>query len=333
MSDIITDINQMNEETIPGTPVLPGQEGQHAAGHEALVAPTTYLMPHELPNLATLIQAWRGTMIYEENVRPEIRENIHGIIPITPLFSIFYAIVIVMIVRRAFRKVSIEHPGKLQNAAEALLGGLRRFFGDIMGPGSDRFIPYIGSLWLFIWINNVAVLVPGFKSPSSSVKTTFALGICTFCYVQYNAFKYSGFKGWIHHKLGSPTDVITWCLSPLFLFLELVGELVKPVSLSLRLFGNIFGEDKLLASFLGMGMMIAAAISGSPHPIIGLPLHLPFFFLVVLLSTIQATVFSLLAAIYIVLLLPHGDHDHEGDHGNYAANATPATAHEQPGTA
>jgi F-type H+-transporting ATPase subunit a len=91
------------------------------------------------------------------------------------------------------------------------------------------------------------------------------------------------------------------------------------VSLSLRLFGNIFGEDKLLASILGIGMLIVAAIAGTPHPPVGVPLHLPFFFLVVLLSTIQATVFSLLAAIYIVLFLPHDAHGHEETHGGTAA--------------
>jgi F-type H+-transporting ATPase subunit a len=327
MSDLMTEHNPMNEESIPLADLHQGDDAHMAtAGHESTGAPDSYLMPHEIPNVAMLIEAYTTKMQAHGTVRPHPSETINGVIPITPLFSIFYAIVIVMIVRWALRKPSIERPGKLQNAVEALLGGLRRFYGDIMGPGADRFIPFLGSLWLFIWINNVAVLIPGLKSPSSSVKTTFALGICTFFYVQFNAIKYSGFKGWLHHMLGSPTDTVTWCLSPLFFFLEIVGELVKPVSLSLRLFGNIFGEDKLLASFLGMGMMIVAAIAGTPHPIIGIPLHLPFFFLVVLLSTIQATVFSLLAAIYIVLLLPHGGHEHEGEHETHAIGAQLATA-------
>ena len=98
------------------------------------------------------------------------------------------------------------------------------------------------------------------KSPSSSFRTTIALGLCTFFYVQFNSIKHGGLKGWLHHLLGSPTDKVTWALSPLFLFLEVVGELVKPFSLSLRLFGNIFGEDKVLAIFLGLGMMLSAAI-------------------------------------------------------------------------
>lgn len=320
MSDATTALDHMDEAAIAVDDAHAGDQ-IHPVADQATVdthgapdahdAPAVYLMPHELPNVATLIEAYVTGMPPHAGVRAHPSSSIKGIVPITPLFSIFYAILIVLIVRRALRKVSIDRPGKLQNAVEAVMGGLRNFYGDIIGPGSDRFIPFLGSLWLFIWINNIAVLVPGLKSPSSSVKTTLALGICTFCYVQFNAIKYSGFKGWLHHMLGSPTDTVTWVLSPLFFFLEIVGELVKPISLSLRLFGNIFGEDKLLASFLGMGMMLVAAIAGTPHPIVGIPLHLPFFFLVVLLSTIQATVFSLLASIYIVLLLPHDDHDHE----------------------
>jgi len=240
-------------------------------------------------------------------------------------------------VRKALRHASVEKPGKLQNAVEALLGGLRNFFVGIMGPRGEKYVPYLGSLWLFIIINNLMALIPGFKAPTSSFKTTVALGLCTFFYVQYNAIKESGLGGWLYHLLGSPqfdwkNDVIgsafAIILMPLFFCLEVIGELVKPVSLSLRLFGNIFGEDKLLASFLGMGMMLVGAIFGTAHPPIGVPLQVIFYPLVVLTSTIQATVFALLASIYISLLLPHEHEEHapasgpevsDQDHGALAA--------------
>lgn len=317
-------------EAARGTGHAPGHgEATHGeAGHGA--TPDTYLMPHELPNLATMVEA---------AVNPHMSEVHHGQrahpsqgiplgggleFPINGLFVIFAALLIVLVVRRGLRRVSIERPGKLQNLLEALLGGLRNFFLSIMGPRGEKYIPYVGSLWLFIWINNLMVLIPGLKAPTSSFKVTFALGVTTFFYVQYNAIKESGFKGWVYHLLGSPTDTVTWLLCPLFLVLEVIGELVKPVSLSLRLFGNIFGEDKLLASFLGMGMMITAVLLGTPHPLIGVPLPVIFYPLVVLTSTIQATVFSLLASIYIVLLLPH-EHEHEHGEHEETGHAGPAT--------
>lgn len=304
-------------------PAKPGQEaGPVTEGHGKEAAPTHYLMPHELPNIATLIESAISPRMAElhRGERSHPSETFHvGPVPIAinPLFSIFYAILIVAVVRKGLRRASIEKPGKLQNATEAILGGLRNFFVGIMGPVGERYVPYLGSLWLFILVNNLAALIPGLKAPTSSFKTTVALGICTFFYVQFNAIKESGLRGWIYHLLGSPTDAITWVLSPLFFFLEVIGELVKPVSLSLRLFGNIFGEDKLLASFLGMGMMIVAAIFGTAHPLVGVPLPLIFYPLVVLTSTIQATVFSLLASIYIVLLLPHKEHGHEHEEANH----------------
>lgn len=306
---------------------------EHAAGaapvaHEAKVGAEheshTYEMPEELPNVATWIESVVHKKGHEGKEGPSDVFHIGRLpIPIDPLFSIFYALLIIWVIRKAMRNASVERPGKLQNAVEALLGGLRNFFIGIMGHVGEKHVPFVGSLWLFIWVNNLAGIVPGMKAPTSSFKMTFALGLCTFCYVQYHAIKAGGLKGWFYHLLGSPTDAVTWALAPLFLMLEVIGELVKPVSLSLRLFGNIFGEDKLLASFLGMGMLIVASIMGTAHPIIGVPLHVIFFPLVLLTSTIQATVFSLLASIYVVLLLPH-EHEEHGAEG-HQEHTGPAT--------
>jgi len=101
---------------------------------------------------------------------------------------------------------------------------------------------------------------------------------------------------------GSPGDVVTWCMVPLMFPLHVIGELAKPLSLSLRLFGNITGEDVLIAVFVGLGVSI---LSFSP---VGIPLQLPFYFLGLILSTVQALVFALLSTIYILLMLPHEEH-------------------------
>lgn len=273
---------------------------------------TSYLMPSEPPNASTFINALvNPKYVIAHGERPEPSEAIHigrFEFPINPLFSMFYALVIVIVVRKALRRASIHHPGRLQMFVETSLGGLHNFFFNAIGEDGRRFIPFLGSLFLFIWINNVAALVPGMKSPTSSLKTTGALAICAIVYARYHNIRTTGFKGYVYHLLGSPTDTVTWCMSPLFLMLELIGEVIKPLSLALRLFGNIFGEDKLLATFLGLGMMIMSVALKTPTPIIGVPLHLPFYFLVLLLSTIQAVVFSLLAGIYLMLMMPHAEH-------------------------
>jgi F-type H+-transporting ATPase subunit a len=297
----------------------PGHEA--AAEHGAHHAPTEYLMPNEIPNLATLIEAAGGKMEGHAGTRPHPSESWF----INPLFTLVLAGLFAAVIMRGLRRPNIEKPGFLQNIIEALLGGLRNFFTEVLGPGGAKFVPYVVSLFLFIWVNNLAGLVPFLKAPTSSFKTTVALGIITFCYVHFNAIKEGGLWNWFRHLLGEPL----W-MCPLMFPLHTIGELIKPVSLSLRLFGNIFGEDKLLAAFLGMGMLIVATVFNTPTPLLGVPLHLPFFFLALLTCTIQSLVFSLLAAVYIVLLLPHEHHDEEhadteagklvSDHGHAAVH-------------
>ena len=90
---------------------------------------------------------------------------------------------------------------------------------------------------------------------------------------------------------------------PLLLPIHVVGEIAKPASLALRLFGNITGEDILVAAFVGLGLMVLSGL----HSPVGLPLNVPFILLGILLSTIQALVFTLLSTIYILLMLPHAE--------------------------
>jgi len=98
-------------------------------------------------------------------------------------------------------------------------------------------------------------------------------------------------------------------LVPLNLPLHIIGELAKPLSLSLRLFGNISGEDMLLAIFVGLGISITAILH-PPAWMPGLPLQLPFIFLALLTSFVQALVFTLLSTIYFSLMTHHEEEEH-----------------------
>jgi F-type H+-transporting ATPase subunit a len=322
---------QVEHAAAPAAAVHAGQ-GEHAATTSAEShAAVAYELPHEVPNIVSLMEAsgFRPVVKLLEATAPKGAEAGHeagrpepiASFLVNPFFSILYVILIVWIVRKGLRNASVRSPGKLQNAVEALLGGLRDFYLGIMGEQGRPFVPYLATLFLFIWANNVAVLVPGLKSPDSSFQTTIALAIATFLYARYHNIKRLGWGGYFYHLIGSPEGAIMWCMAPLFLVLELIGEVIKPLSLGLRLFGNILGEDKLMAVFLGLGMMIVAVTFKTPTPWIGVPLHLPFFFLVILLSTIQAVVFTTLAAIYILLMLPH-----EHEHGNEKGGEEPSHA-------
>jgi F-type H+-transporting ATPase subunit a len=136
------------------------------------------------------------------------------------------------------------------------------------------------------------------------------LAICTFLYVQGIGIKENGPLGYLHHMAGSPRNAMEWGFSVLLFPLHVLGEFIKPLSLSLRLFGNIFGEDALIATMVVLGAGLFAGV----HIPFGLPLQFPFVFLAMLTSTIQALVFALLSTVYIALMLPHADHEEAHGH-------------------
>jgi F-type H+-transporting ATPase subunit a len=199
-------------------------------------------------------------------------------------------------------------PGGLQNGAEMLVEKLYDFVGGILGPvHGRRFFPLLGSLFVYIFAMNLFGILPLMDSPTSNLNVTFALGLTVFVYVQYIGIRSLGIVGYVDHMLGQPRNVTGWALAPLMLPIHVLGELAKPISLSCRLFGNIFGEDMLMVGFatLGIGML---AVVNSP---VGVPFHAIFFPLALLTSTLQAFVFTVLTTIYILLMLPHEDHGHE----------------------
>jgi len=216
-------------------------------------------------------------------------------------FASLILIALVGFVRWATRRHELI-PGPLQNLMEIVVENIDSFFGGILGEQGRPYIPYIGSLFLYIWAMNMSALVPGMKAPTTNLNTTVALGLTVFITVQYTGLKQLGIGGYFFHLAGRPQDLVGYVLAPLMLPLNLVLEVVlPPVSLSLRLFGNILGLDSLIGAMVVMGAAILGYF-GLPG---GVPLQLPFMILEILLGTVQALIFSLLASIYILGMLPH----------------------------
>jgi len=230
-----------------------------------------------------------------------------------PFFSALVILGLAVTARMASKNPTII-PGKLQNAVEFLVDSLDQFVCGVMGPIGRQFTPFIGTLFLYILSMNLIGLVPGMHSPTSSINTTVALAITVFFYVQYTGISQLGILGYLGHLAGSPTMpkgvgsfLILLISVPFNFVLHTIGEIIKPLSLSVRLFGNIFGEDALIGQMIVLGVL-ALSFMGSP---VGIPLQLPFYLLGILTSIIQAVVFSLLSVIYIFLMLPH---EAEGHH-------------------
>ncbi len=194
-------------------------------------------------------------------------------------------------------------PGKLQNSLELCVEGMFNFITTILGNDAKRYTPFLGTLFFYILINNLMGLIPGGHSATANISVTLSLSLMVFLYSQYTGISRLGFIGWLDHLAGQPRNIIGWVLIPLLLPIHIVGEIAKPASLALRLFGNTMGGDILVAAFVGLGILMTSAL----HFPIGLPVHVPFILLEILVSTIQAVVFTLLSTIYILLMLPHAE--------------------------
>lgn len=171
-------------------------------------------------------------------------------------------------------------PKKGQNVFEVIVDGLENFIVEITGPEGRAFVPFLATIFLFILISNLIGLMPGFFSPTASLNTTLALALCTFVYTHIIGIKYHGVK-YLKHFMGP-----VWWLAPLMFPIELIGHLARVMSLSVRLFGNIFGKETVLGFlFMLAGLYLAP---------------LPILFLGILVSFLQALVFMLLSTIYFV---------------------------------
>ncbi|MEP9410391.1 MAG: F0F1 ATP synthase subunit A [Candidatus Brocadia sp.] len=195
---------------------------------------------------------------------------------------IFLGIFFILATRR-LRKI----PGRLQAFLEIVVEGLENFTKSQMGRAAGPFIPFIGTLFIYIFAMNMLGQIPLFHSPTSNFNTTIALTLIVFFVTHYQGVKNNGVMGYLKHMAGKPI----W-LAPLVFPLHLMQEILsRPLSLSMRLFGNIMGEDTIIAIFVGLSPFLLGLIP--------IPMHLPMVFLALLGSTIQAMIFSLLASFYI----------------------------------
>lgn len=218
-------------------------------------------------------------------------------VPVTWLVITILAVLSFLATRRKDRV-----PKGLQNMMEWIVVALDGFTKNILGPEGGKYTPLIGTLFLFILTMNLIGLIPGLTSPTANINTTIALALYSFVAVQFFAIRENGLKGYLMHFVGEPL----W-LAPLMIPIHLIGELAKPLSLSIRLFGNIFGEDLVIAILI----LIVTKVLGNFLA----PLQFPMLLFAVFTSFVQTLVFSTLVATYISMVIEHEDHAHQVEGG------------------
>jgi F-type H+-transporting ATPase subunit a len=214
-------------------------------------------------------------------------------------FSIIGAAVLIICASMATQQYN-RVPRGIQNVFEWVVGLLRGMVhGFIPGAQGDRYLPYLGSLFLFIFTMNMLGVIPGFRSPTMTLSTTAAMGLTTIVMVQAYAIRDTGLGSYLKHFTAGTAFPLMLLMIPV----EIIGELAKPMSLSLRLFGNIFGEDNVIEQLMSLGGWI--------------PVQLPMLLLALFTSFLQAFIFTTLSTIYIASKVVHeGGHDEEHGHGD-----------------
>lgn len=224
-------------------------------------------------------------------LRPLGLDKIPNSLPIGPEMAetkhVFYSLIasailisFALLVRRKIRMV----PGTLQNVAETIIGGLENFVVGIMGDDGRKIFPVVLGIFLYILTCNFLGLVPGCDAPTANVNTNAGLAIFAFAY--YNGVGLWRWKlGYIKHFCGP-----FWWLIPLMLPLEIISHVARMLSLTLRLFGNIRGEEIVLVLFFNLA------------PIYG---TLPIYFLFMIAKLLQAFIFFMLTTIYLKGSMEH----------------------------
>lgn len=195
------------------------------------------------------------------------------------------------------RETAVVPDGKLtlRNFFETVLGAVFTMMSDMMGEeNAKRYFPLIAALALWILFSNFLGLVPGFFPATDNLNTSLAPALVVFVVYNLGGIREHGLIGHAKHFLGP-----VWYLAPLILLIELVGHAFRPISLGVRLTGNMTGDHMVLVAFGDL----AYDIMGVP---LGLPI--PFFALGVLVCTIQTLVFCLLSSVYIALAVAHEEH-------------------------
>lgn len=184
-------------------------------------------------------------------------------------------------------------PTGCQAFLEIVVETLYNFLADTLGKHAGRYVPLLGTFFLYIIMMNFWGLIPGLHSPTNTINTTLALALVTF--VVYN------FEGIRIKKLAYFKHFFDpLFMAPIMFPLHVIGELVRPASLSIRLFGNLTGEDLTIALLV----MMTPFVFG----IIPVPIHLLMVLMALLFSTIQATIFTLLSAVYLSLAIEEDEH-------------------------
>jgi F-type H+-transporting ATPase subunit a len=242
--------------------------------------------------------------IHAENPQEPIPEHI-----VMAIVVLIVGTLLALVVRA---RLSVERPGALQQLAEGLLTnpmefGILDLLKENVGPEGVRYVAFVGSISLFVLLGNLFGAFPFLTAPTGSVTVPLACAVLTFIYFNVQGVRHHGLLGYLKTFAGNPHDVAGWVLALLLFPVEIISTTARILSLTVRLWANMFASDLIYVIFLGL-LSGGATYGYSKSPVLGIifgifPALLPILFigLHIFVSVVQAYVFTVLPAVYLGL--------------------------------
>ena len=288
------------------------QEAAHEAAEHAEEA------EHHAPIVVQLVNHWFGEYALRfENAytKPYFWKPVLGFFGTTPedafgpytaenaipwyTVMFFIACILSVVIIWIFKgKLSESEPGGAQQTLEVSVLAVRNMIEDIIGPHGLKYFPVVMTFAVLILVSNLMGLFPLFMSPTSATSVTFALGLSSFLYYNYIGISENGLFRHLKHFAGP-----IWWIAPLIFPIELISNFIRPFSLGIRLFGNLFADEKVLET-------VANLVPGITWWLVPVPLMV----LSVFVAVVQTFVFILLSQLYLSEV-SHAPHDSHAAHG------------------
>jgi F-type H+-transporting ATPase subunit a len=270
-------------------------------------------MGHELKHLTNWVNHHLGPfalqLLHALGIQPADYDH-----PIPEYIVMSLVVLVIGAVLAVFirSRLSVERPGGFQQAAELLLTnsmgfGIKDLLEENVGHGANKYIPFLGTITVFVLLSNLLSIFPEFSSPTVNAVVPLACATLVFIYFNWQGIRHHGVVRYLLTFAGSPKSLGDWTLALLLFPVEIISTSARLLSLTVRLWANIFASDLIYVIFLGL-LLGPFEWAWTKNPVLGViaaifPVVIPIVFvgLHIFVSFIQAYIFTVLPAIYLGL--------------------------------
>lgn len=199
--------------------------------------------------------------------------------------ELFVVAIIIILFAMLRARLSVEHPGKFQLTFEAVYKFVSGQAKDNVDHHANKYIPFFGTIFIFILFLNLIGIIPGFESPTQSPAVPLAFAVAVFLYYNWMGLREHGVGKYLAHFAGP-----SWWMAPIMIPIEFISHFARPLSLTIRLFANMFAGERVTITFLTLTYFVLPAVFMGLH---------------VFVALLQAFIFMLLAMVYVGSAVAH----------------------------